>query len=78
MVYTSKQAFGQREEIPFNVYDRYNAPPAFWCVLTVTLLLYNTGHLTLMHMSDSTPLILGVPALVLYWGVVMTVQIVLA
>lgn len=72
-----KRAFGQCEEIPFNPYDRYNAPPAFWCAFTTILLLYNTGHLALTHISDGKSLIFGAPALMLYWGLVRSVQIAL-
>lgn len=74
----SKQAFGHRNEIPLNPYDRYNPAPVFWCCFMTVLVFYNTAHLALVPLSHTLPLFFGTPAYVFYWGAVRTTQIVLS
>lgn len=73
----SRRSFGQLEEIPFHLYDRCNEAPVFWCVLTASVLLYNTIHLALTPLAHITPLFFGAPTYVMYWGLLRGAQIAL-
>ncbi|KAK2829939.1 hypothetical protein Q5P01_017870 [Channa striata] len=73
----SKRSFGQLEEIPFHLYDRYTEAPVFWCVLASSALLYNTIHLALTPVEHVAPLFFGAPTYVMYWGLLRGAQIAL-
>lgn len=73
----SKAAFESKQQILFNPHDQYNPAPVFWCTLMTFLVLYNTAHLALVPLSYISPLFFGMPAYVLYWGIMRTTQIML-
>ncbi|KAK2812870.1 hypothetical protein Q5P01_000947 [Channa striata] len=73
----SKRSFGQLEEIPFHLYDRYTEAPVFWYVLAASALLYNTIHLALTPLAHAAPLFFGAPTYVMYWGLLRGAQIAL-
>lgn len=72
----NSRALGRAERPPFDPRERHRPASVFWCSLVAFSILYNTAHLALVPLSDTSPLFFGTPAYVLYWGALRTSRVI--
>ena len=59
----------ERRDI-FGTYSSHGADSVFWLTFVFALLLFNTAHAIAVPMSETSPLLFGAPAYVIYWYII--------